>query len=60
MSVICDIDLHEWEVVDNTTLASWVVNEYRNHLSEPLAIHASVYDGNIPRWVIIDYLVESL
>jgi hypothetical protein len=63
MSINTDLDLSEWEVLVDpkpTTLPRWVVEEYCAHTPEPSAIHASVYDGRLPSWVMTDYLVESL
>lgn len=29
----------------------WAVREYQNHTPEPFTVHASAYDGRLPKWV---------
>ena len=54
-------DLSEWDVLPaSTTLPTWVVEEWCSRAPEPFTVHASVYDGRLPQWVISDYLVESM
>ena len=53
-------DFQVWEVVGASTLPTWVVKAYCAREKEPFTLHGSVYDGRLPKWVIVDYLVESM